>query len=103
VSRIGGDMPLPARRSVGFGTLALSWHATQRLDGILQFDAHSGVVRDTDLKFLSHAVSMTIGGRYRLQSGSMFEAGAVEDIEVDHSPDVVFYFGWRWPTGRSSR
>jgi hypothetical protein len=102
-SHLGGATPLPAERTVGFGTVALSWHATSRLDGILQFDGHSGAVRGTDLAFLRDAVTLTIGGRYRLRSGSMFEAGVIEDIEVDHSPDVTFHLGWRWPAGRSSR
>jgi Protein of unknown function (DUF3187) len=38
-----------------------------------------------------------VGGRWQLASGSRLEFGFSEDIEVDHSPDVSFHLGWRWP------
>ena len=99
VSHPGGGTPLPVARGVGFGTLALSWHATPRLDASLQFDAHGAVARGSELKFLDRAVFVTFGGRYRLASGSVVEVGVAEDIEVDHSPDVTFHVGMRWPVG----
>jgi hypothetical protein len=103
ISRIGGSSPLPYARSVRFATLAFGWRATERLAAIVQLDAHSGAVRGTTLEFLGHAVLLTVGGRCRLASGSVIEAGVVEDVEVDHSPDVSFHVGWRWPVGGGAR
>jgi hypothetical protein len=104
-SYVGGDAAagLPLERSVGFATVALGWAATERLGAVLQFDAHTAIARGSDLIFLGNAVALTVGGRYRLHSGAVFEAGVVEDIEVDHSPDVTFHLGMRWPAGRSGR
>jgi len=99
-SHAGGDTPLPVAGLLRFGTVSLGWRVTPRLEAIAQFDGHSAPVRDSDLRFLGRAVLLTLGGRYRLASGSIFEAGVVEDIEVDHSPDVTFHFGWRWPPAR---
>jgi hypothetical protein len=103
VSRPGNDAHLPLAHGVAFGTLALTWHALSSLDAIVQFDAHGSAVRDSTLEFLGRAVAMTVGARYRLASGSTLEAGVVEDIEVDHSPDVTFHVGWHWPIGAAAR
>jgi hypothetical protein len=103
VSRPGGDGTVPFNASVGFGTVALKWRATTRLEAALQLDAHSAVAAGSSLKFLDQAVMLTFGGRYRLDSGTVLEAGVVEDIDVDHSPDVTFHFGWRVPLGRRVR
>ena len=101
---IGGDLPgLPFERALGFATLALGWAATGRFALVLQIDAHTAIARDSAIAFLREAVALTIGGRYRLGSGAVFEAGVVEDIEVDHSPDVTFHFGLRWPVGTQPR
>jgi hypothetical protein len=101
---VGGDAGgLPLARAIGFATLALDWAASERLGAVLQLDAHSALARGSDLRFLREAVALTIGGRYRLGGGAVFEAGVVEDIEVDHSPDVTFHFGMRWPAGRAGR
>ncbi len=99
LTRTGGSLPLPAERHVAFGTLALAWHAGARTDLLAQLDGHTRVVAGSDLKFLSHAVILTVGERYRLASGSLLELGLSEDVEVDHSPDVSFHLGWRWPLG----
>lgn len=103
VSRPGGDALVPLKASVGFGTLALKWRATTRLEAALQLDAHSAVAAGSALKFLDSAVMLTFGGRYRLDSGTVLEAGVVEDIDVDHSPDVTFHLGWRVPLGHTAR
>ena len=97
LSHTGGTLPLPAERRIAFGTLAIGWHATSRLDATVQLDGHTRVVSGSDLPSLSHAVVGTFGGRYRLASGSTLEFGVSEDVEVDHSPDVSFHVGWRWP------
>ena len=103
ISRPGGDALVPLKASIGFGTLALKWRATTRLEAALQLDAHSAVAAGSSLKFLDQAVMLTIGGRYRLDSGVVVEAGVIEDIDVDHSPDVTFHVGWRVPLGRRAR
>jgi hypothetical protein len=95
-SRSGGDGLLPLERNVGFGSATLSWRSTQQLEALLQVDAHSALLRGSALPMLREAVQLTIGGRWHLQSGSVFEASVVEDIQVNHSPDVSFQFGWRW-------
>lgn len=96
----GGDEPLPYESVVGFGTLALGWHATRGFTALVQLDAHSAIARDSDLKFLKPAVLLTLGGRMRFVEGYEFEAGVTEDIAVDRSPDVSFYLGLRWPAFR---
>jgi len=99
-SHSGGGGLLPLARNAGFGTATLGWQATGALQALMQLDAHSALVRDTSLPFLSEAVLLTLGGRYRLPSGAVFEAGVVEDIQVNHSPDVSFQLRWRWAPGR---
>ena len=101
-SHSGGDGLLPLAREVGFGTAALSWRATQHLAALVQIDAHTALVRGSDLPFLSEAVELTLGGRYRLRSGAVIEAGVVEDVQVNHSPDVAFVVGFRWSQSSAS-
>ncbi len=105
LSRVGGAAAaaLPYQRSLRFATLAVDWSATERLGAVLQLDYHSAIARASSVNFLGRAVELTIGGRYRLASGALFEAGVVEDIEVEHSPDVTFHLGLRWPTGQARR
>jgi hypothetical protein len=100
ISHTGGTLPLPAERRIAFGTLAVTWRATARLDATVQLDGHTRVVSGSDLPFLSHALVGTFGGRFRLVSGSTLEFGVSEDVEVDHSPDVSFHVGWRSPLGK---
>jgi hypothetical protein len=103
LSYIGGDATagVPFERALGFATATLGWAATPRLAAVVQLDAHSAIARGSGVDFLGRAVALTVGGRYRLRSGALFEAGVVEDIEIDHSPDVTFQLGMRWPVGRS--
>ena len=96
----GRGTSLPGERPVRFGSLALDLRLTPALAAIVQLDGHSAVVRGSELHFLGRAIALTVGGRYRLESGSVFEAGVVEDLEVDHLPDVALHFGWRWPVVR---
>jgi hypothetical protein len=99
-SHSGGDGLLPLAREVGFATAALSWRATQSLEAVVQIDAHTPLVHGSDLPFLTEAVELTLGGRYRLRSGAVIEAGVVEDIQVNHSPDVAFVVGFKWAQAR---
>jgi hypothetical protein len=96
----GGDGPLPAVDAAGFGTIALGWRFGDRFTAIAQFDAHTGFVPDTDLKFLGAASVLTLGGRVRFASGATFEAGVSEDVPVERTPDVAFHFALRWPAFR---
>ncbi|MBS0376687.1 MAG: DUF3187 family protein [Proteobacteria bacterium] len=100
-SLVGGDAAtgLPLARRVAFGALGLQYAATDRLGLVVQLDAHGALARGSAINFLGRAVELTLGGRYRLAGGATFEAGVVEDIEVDHSPDVTFQLGLRWPLG----
>jgi hypothetical protein len=96
----GGDGPVPSADFAGFGTLALGWRIAEQFTALAQLDMHSSLADDTSLEFLEEAVVLTIGGRSRLKSGAAFEAGISEDIQADHSPDVVFHVAWRWPAFR---
>jgi hypothetical protein len=100
-SVVGGQAAagLPLARRVAFGSLGLGYAATDRLGLVVQFDAHGALARGSAVDFLGRAVELTLGGRYRLAGGASVEAGVVEDIEVDHSPDVTFQLGLRWPLG----
>ena len=102
LSRSGGDGLLPFERTLRFATATVGFDATARLECLLQLDLHSAIARGSELAFLGAVAELTIGGRYRLRSGATFEAGVVEDVAVNHSPDVTFHLGWRWPTGRSA-
>lgn len=103
VTRAGGDGLLPFQRSIRFGSATLGFDATQRFECLLQLDQHSAIARGSALVFLQDVTQLTFGGRYRLRSGSTIEAGVVEDIAVDHSPDVTFHVGWRSPVARPRR
>jgi hypothetical protein len=100
VVAIGGDRPLPAPSTAAFGTATLGWRALPTFTAIVQIDAHSRLASDADAKFLQAPTILTLGGRLRMKSGAVFEAGVSEDIAVDRSPDVVFHFGLRWAVGR---
>lgn len=99
VVAIGGDRPLPAPSTAAFGTATLGWRALPTFTAIVQVDAHSRLASDADAKFLQAPTILTLGGRLRMKSGAVFEAGVSEDVAVDRSPDVVFHFGLRWAVG----
>ena len=103
VTRAGGDGLLPFQRSIRFGTATLGFDATARLECLLQLDQHSAIARGSALVFLQDVMQLTFGGRYWLRSGATFEAGVVEDIAVNHSPDVSFHIGWRSKAGGERR
>lgn len=95
VSRSGAAGPLPLARTVGFATGTLAWQVTGRTAAVVQLDAHSATAQATHLPLLREAVLLTVGGRWRLASGGVLEAGVVEDIQVNHSPDVSLFVRWR--------
>lgn len=90
-----GDL-LPSRqRSVVWSGLAgVSGQVWRSLSLKAQVDAHTAAF-DSDLDFLSEAIVLTVGGDYRFASGWRMDIGVSEDIAVEHSPDVVFFFGMK--------
>jgi hypothetical protein len=91
-----GDGPVPSADVAGFGTVALGWRIVPAFTALAQLDVHSALAKGADAEFLQTATILTLGGRIRMKSGAVFEAGVSEDVAVNHSPDVVFYFGFRW-------
>ena len=73
-----------------FGTLGLSWRATDAVSVIAQTDLHSALPEST-LNFLRPAVAGTIAARFRLGPSLALDAGLQEDLATNHSPDATFY------------
>jgi hypothetical protein len=96
MSRFGSTAPVNSvHRTAEFGTLALGWHVSHAITALVQVDAHSAIVKDSALPLLQQAITLAFGGRFRLGAATALDVGVMEDIEVDHSPDVVFYFALR--------
>lgn len=79
---------------------AVSWQATRHVELIAQLDAHRGLYRDTQIRFLDDALVLSLGGAIHLNSGWNLHLGVSEDIAIERSPDVVFIFGVSSPKGR---
>ena len=92
----GSTAALPLSRDVAFGGVTVGWQATDAMQALLQVDAHGPTLQATHLPLLREAVLLTVGGRWQLSARKAVEFGVVEDIQVNHSPDVGFHFGWRW-------
>jgi hypothetical protein len=93
-----GDLLSYRQRSVVWSGLAgASARVWRGLSLKAQVDAHTAAF-DSDLDFLNEAIVLTVGGDYRFASGWLMDIGVSEDIAVEHSPDVVFFFsvkrGW---------
>ncbi len=74
------------------GLAGVSWNAWRSLDLTVQFYANSQVF-DIPINGLSgDAVVLTYGGTWRTPGGWRFDFGMNEDIQVDASPDMTFYF-----------
>ena len=50
---------------------------------------------DTGTDLDGDAVVLTLGGRYRTNSGWVCDFGFSEDLLIDASPDIVFLLGVR--------
>jgi hypothetical protein len=71
------------------GALGVHARAFANLTLTAQLDAHSAVY-DSSLEFLGEAVTLTVGGSYRLSERWKLSIGVTEDIRVDSTSDVVF-------------
>jgi hypothetical protein len=69
-----------------------TWNAWQRLELTAQLEANTAVL-DTGTDLDGDAVVLTIGGRYRTDSGWACDFGFSEDLQIDASPDIVFVLG----------
>ncbi len=71
-----------------------TWQAWRGLELTAQLEANTAVM-DTGTDLDGDAVVLTLGGRYRTQSGWMWDFGFSEDLQVDASPDIVFLLAVR--------
>jgi len=71
-----------------------TWKAWRGLDLTAQLEANTAVM-DTGTDLDGDAVVLTLGGRYRTNSGWMWDFGFSEDLQPDASPDIVFLLGVR--------
>jgi hypothetical protein len=100
ISHPGGAGLLPAvTRNTGFGTLMLGLRITDRVTALAQVDHHSAIAGASSLEFLEAATIGTFGVRYRLSRRTAWEFAVMEDLRLNHSPDVTFYFGLRQALG----
>jgi hypothetical protein len=101
ISHPGSAGLMPAvTRNTGFGTLMLGLRVTNRLTALAQVDHHSAIASASALNFLESATIGTFGVRYRLNRRTAWELAAMEDLRLNHSPDVTFFFGLRQSLGR---
>jgi hypothetical protein len=71
-----------------------TWKAWRGLELTGQVEANTAVL-DTGTDLDGDAVVLTLGGRYRTNSGWMWDFGFSEDLQVNASPDIVFLLGVR--------
>ena len=71
-----------------------TWQAWRGLELTAQLEANTAVM-DTGTDLDGDAVVLTLGGRYRTESGWMWDFGFSEDLQVDASPDIVFLLAVR--------
>ncbi len=92
----GTDLAPSDAPAIGFGTLALYWRATPRLDLVAQFDAHSAAYRNGLRETGEWAAIGTLGGRLRLWKNLYWSLSLSEDLRTDVTPDVVIQSGLGW-------
>jgi hypothetical protein len=101
ISHPGGAGLMPAvTGNTGFGTLMLGLRINERLTALAQVDHHSAIASASALNFLESATIGTFGVRYRSDRRTAWEFAIMEDLMLNHSPDVTFYFGLRQTIGR---
>jgi hypothetical protein len=88
-----GDILPQYQESFAWAGLAgVSWNAWRSLDLTVQVYANSPIF-DVSIDGLSgDAVVLSYGGTWRTPGGWRFDFGMNEDIEVNASPDMTFYF-----------
>lgn len=89
-ARRGGALRDMQRPWLAQGMAAIDYLSSRAFAITLQVDAHSAAYRDTPLELFGHAWLVTIGGRYRFESGWQVQLGVGEDMKVEASPDVNF-------------
>jgi hypothetical protein len=97
VTHVGeSDLLEDRQRSVVWSGLAgVGANVWRGLDLKLQLDAHTAVIDESSLDYLSDALVLTVGGTWKFRSGWQLDVGVSEDIAVETSPDVVFVIGVR--------
>lgn len=89
-----GSDYIPGQTAVLWSShLAVEFALTSVVSAVLQLQAHTALVPDSDLELLGDSVVLTLGGRVRTGEGWDFQFGMSEDIAVEASPDVVFILG----------
>jgi len=71
-----------------------TWKAWRSLELTAQLEANTAVL-DTGTDLDGDAVVLTLGGRYRTDTGWAIDFGVSEDLQIDASPDIVFVLGVR--------
>lgn len=71
-----------------------TWKAWRSLELTAQLEANTAVL-DTGTDLDGDAIVLTIGGRYRTNSGWVCDFGFSEDLQISASPDIVFVLGLR--------
>ncbi|MCG2740566.1 MAG: DUF3187 family protein [Syntrophaceae bacterium] len=94
--REGKVLPDQQKRWVGFGTLGIGWAPLEWISFKVQADAHTPFFSDSDLKEIAaNAVQLIVGGTISFSERTALDIGVSEDLIVNTSPDVVFYFTLR--------
>lgn len=92
----GKVLPDQQKRWVGFGSLGIGWAPLNWLSFKLQTDAHTPFFSGSDLKEVAaNAVQLIAGGTISFSDRLALDIGVSEDLIVNTSPDVVFYFTLR--------
>lgn len=92
----GKVLPDQQKRWVGFGSLGIGWAPLNWISFKVQADAHTPFFSDSNLKEIaSTAVQLIVGGTISFSERVALDIGVSEDLTVNTSPDVVFYFTLR--------
>ena len=90
-----GDVLADSQQDFAGSLLAgATWLAWRSLELTAQLEANTAVL-DTGTDLDGDAVVLTLGGRYRTNSGWVWDFGVSEDQLADASPDIVFLLGVR--------
>jgi hypothetical protein len=92
----GNVLPDQQKRWVGFGSLGIGWAPLNWLSFKVQADAHTPFFSDSDLnEIAATAVQLIVGGTISFSERVALDIGVSEDLIVNTSPDVAFYFTLR--------
>ncbi|MEL7450923.1 MAG: DUF3187 family protein [Pseudomonadota bacterium] len=82
----------------GFITMAATWHRWQRLSLTLQLDSNSPLW-DSNVGDLGGVpLQLVVAGEWHRKTrgdGNAIVFGFAEDLAIDRSPDIVFFFNWQ--------